>query len=485
LLQFSACLAIITLVPDKISFSKVVFLMTTESLSTKVKLAYGVGDLGPALVSAVSGFFLNVFLLEVAGLAPATAALIFVIVKIWDSMNDPLVGSLTDKTNTRWGRRRPWLLFGAIPFALAYYLQWQVPELSDGGKFWYYLLVALLLDTGFTAVNVPYAALTPELAKTYDERTSLNAYRFGFSILGGMFGAFFQAVILDSYRQQGNVEAGYALSAGIIAAIIIISNVITFAFTSEGEFSQDDQEEIGFFEGVRIAFNNRPFLYVTVIYLLAWLAIQFVQNNLLLYVKYWVGAEDQFQWLILILQGGAFIFLMVWTQISKRIGKQNVYYAGMIFWIIASLALWFVPRNNITPIYFIALIASVGVSVAYLIPWSLLPDVVDLDELNTGQRREGIYYGFFVFLQKLGISVGLAISNLILGATGYIAPETAAAALNPTQPAPVLTALRAFVSLAPILIILASIVVVYLYPITKERHQEILAQLEKRRNKSM
>jgi GPH family glycoside/pentoside/hexuronide:cation symporter len=452
----------------------------SSSLNFVAKLAYGVGDLGPAIVSTINGFFLNAFLIEVAGIRPATAALIFLLVKIWDAVNDPLVGMLTDRTKTRWGRRRPWLLFGAVPFALAFYLQWVVPDWSDTGLFWYYLVVALLLDTGFTAVNVPYAALTPELTGDYDERTSLNAYRFSFSILGGTLAAFFHAVIVSGYEGTA-VLHGYLLSAGIWAGVIVLSNLITFAFTRESHFQQEMLEQIPFFQGLKIAFSNRAFIYVTLIYLLAWLAIQFVQNNLILYVKYWGQAEDQFQWLLLVLQVGSFIFLLIWSRLSQRLGKQNVYYIGTAFWIAAGVILFFAPAGNVTWLFILGPIASIGVSVCYLIPWSLLPDVVDLDEVETGQRREGIFYGFFVFLQKLGISLGLAASNLILDATGYVKPAYAGASLAPVQPEGVLLALRVFVGLVPGVILLLSYVVMARYPINRERHAEIRAILAARR----
>lgn len=440
------------------------------------KLAFGAGDLGPAIVATINGFFLNAFLIEVAGIRPASAALIFLIIKIWDSINDPIIGTLTDRTNTRWGRRRPWLLFGSIPFALAYFLHWLVPDLGDTGKFFYYLLVALLLDIGYTAVNVPYAALTPELTDDYDERTSLNAYRFSFSILGGTIAAFVHTVIIGSFEGPA-VLRGYAISAAIWAAVIVLSNIITFAYTEERHFKERPEEQLGFFAGLRIVFRNRPFLYVTAIYLLSWLALQFVQNNLILYVNYWANGLDQFQWLLLALQITTFIFLIIWNRVSQRIGKQQVYYLGTAAWIAASIGLFFVPRGNITWLYLIAPIAAIGVSVVYLIPWSLMPDVIDLDELETGRRREGIYYGFFVFLQKLGISAGLAISNLILDFTGYLKPAYPGAPAVADQPTAVLTALRLFVSFVPAVILLLSYIVVYYYPISRGRHAEIRAQL--------
>lgn len=448
-----------------------------EKLSRWTKLAFGVGDLGPAIVAAINGFFLNAFLLDVAGLRPAAVGTIFLIAKIWDAVNDPIIGALTDRTRSRWGRRRPWLLFAAIPFGLAFFLQWIVPPLGDVEKFFYYLVVAILLDSAYTAVNVPYAALTPELSHDYDERTSLSSYRFSFSILGGVLAAFLHTIILGFYD---NPFQGYMSSAAVWAFFIIIPNFITFAFTREVHYLEERPKGPGFFEGLKIAFRNKAFVYVTVIYLLSWLSIQFVQNNLLLYVKYWIGAEEQFGILILAVQFSAFVFLLFWTRVSQRIGKKSVYFMGMAFWVLVAIGLFFVQPGQVGLLFFLAILAGAGVSIGYLIPWSMLPDVIELDELETGQRREGIFYGFFVFLQKLGISLGIAISNYALELTGYI--NQVPGNPQPIQPDNALLALRIFVSLAPAAILLISFWVVAAYPITRESHQSMRAELERRRN---
>lgn len=446
---------------------------STPKLSFGRKLAFGIGDLGPALVASIQGFFLNAFLLDIAGIRPAAAGIIFLIVKIWDSVNDPIIGRLTDRTNTRWGRRRPWLLFGAIPFGLAWFLQWLVPDLGPNGLFWYYLVVALLLDTGFTAVNVPYTALTPELSQDYDERTSLNSFRFSFSILGGLAALVIHSILIDAFP---SVTQGYAISAAVMGGIIVLSNFITFAFTEESHFKEAaEEDDPGFIEGVKIALRNRPFLYVVAIYLMSWLCIQFVQANMLLYVRYWVGGEDRFIQLAFALQVSAFVFLLMWSKLSQKWGKQKVYYVGMSFWIFVEIAIFFVQPGQFNLVLGLAVLAGVGVSVGYLIPWSMLPDVVELDELETGQRREGIYYGFFVFLQKLGISLGLALSNFALEAAGYINAEDLSNL--PEQPTAVLTALRIFVSFVPAVILLLSFPIVRRYPITREKHAEILAAI--------
>ncbi len=444
-----------------------------QRLPILTKLAFGAGDIGPAIVAAVNGFFLNAFLLQVAKLDPVSVGIIFLIAKIWDSVNDPIIGWLTDHTATRWGRRRPWLLFGAIPFGLAFWMHWIVPPLDSTGLFWYYLIVAILLDTAFTAVNVPYTALTPELTADYDERTSLNTFRFSFSIIGGVIAAALHLPIVSMFPDP---KIGNAVSAAIWSFFLIVPNFITFAFTKETHFKQSDTEEIPFFEGLKTAFSNRAFIYVTVIYLLSWLCIQFVQNNLYLYVQFWIGPEaaSQFSLLVIGVQFSAFIFILIWSKVSEKLGKQGVYYAGMGFWILVEIAIFFIPRGNITPLYVLAPLAGVGVAVGYLIPWSMLPDVIELDELETGQRREGLFYGFFVLLQKLGISLGIAMSNFALAAAGFNADL-------PAQPESVLTTLRIFVSFVPAAILLLSFLVVRAYPITRARHAEIRAQLAARK----
>jgi GPH family glycoside/pentoside/hexuronide:cation symporter len=447
-----------------------------EKLSPLTKLAFGVGDLGPAIVAAINGFFLNAFLLDVAGLRPAVAGAIFLIVKIWDAVNDPIMGTLTDRTRTRWGRRRPWLLFAAIPFGLFFFLQWIVPPLDDFGKFWYYLVVALLLDAAYTAVNVPYAALTPELTHDYDERTSLSSYRFSFSILGGVLAAFLHTIIVGAFA---NVFTGYAVSAAIWAFFLIVPNFITFAFTRESHFKEERPQGPGFIEGLRVAFANRAFIHVTLIYMLSWLSIQFVQTNLILYVKYWIGAESQFGTLVLAVQVSSFLFLLLWARVSQRIGKQSTYYIGMTFWIAVEVVLFFAQPGQVPLLFVLAILAGAGVSIGYLIPWSMLPDVIELDELQTGQRREGVFYGFFVFLQKFGISLGLALSNFALEAAGYVNQVPGSEA--PVQPPSVLMALRIFVSLVPALILLTSFLVVRAYPITREKHAQMRLELARRR----
>jgi GPH family glycoside/pentoside/hexuronide:cation symporter len=163
-----------------------------EKLSLATKLAYGAGDLGPAITANIGVFFALFFFTNVAGLGAGLAGSILMIGKIWDAINDPMVGVLSDRTKHPSGRRLPWMLYGAIPFGITFFLQWIVPHFSNDktanswSLFWYYVIIAIVFNTFYTVVNLPYTALTPELTQDYNERTSLNSFRFSFSIGGSI-----------------------------------------------------------------------------------------------------------------------------------------------------------------------------------------------------------------------------------------------------------------------------------------------------------
>lgn len=454
---------------------------TTDKLSRKTKLAYGAGDLGAAISSAINGFFLLNFLINVAGLRPGVAGSIFLIVKIWDAVNDPLVGWLTDRTVSRMGRRRPWLLFGAIPFGLAFFLQWVVPPLDAAGLFWYYLVVAILLDFAFTAVNVPYAAMTAELTQDYDERTRLSSVRLSFSIVGGVLAAFFHGIIVSLFPEDPKL--GYAVSAAIWAVFIAGPTFITFFGTKEPDFAINAKAADtgpGFVEGLKIALSNKAFILVTIIYMLSWLAMQFAQNNLQIFTKDWIQLDMQlFSFLLLAIQFSSFVWILIWAKVSERIGKQNVYYLGALFFVAALMGLFFLQPGQVAGTFVMAVMAGIGISVGYLVPWSMVPDVVELDELQTGRRREGIFYGFFVFLQKMGLALGLFVSGWVLDLAGYI--NATPGQPDPVQPASALLAMRVLIGPVSAVILLLSFLAVRAYPITRQRHAEIRAELAKRK----
>lgn len=463
-----------------------------KRLSLPTKLAYGAGDLGPAITANIGVFFALFFFTNVAGLSAGLAGSILMIGKIWDAINDPMIGVMSDRTKHPWGRRLPWMFYGAIPFGIFFFLQWIVPHFSadktanNWALFWYYVVIGIFFNSFYTAVNLPYTALTPELTQDYNERTSLNSFRFTFSIGGSILSLILAQIIFAQLKvpqeQQYIVLAAVCTVLSILPLFLCVWGVKNQVLAFESRRTKTEAEqEIPIPEQLRIAFNNRPFLYVVGIYLCSWLGVQVTASILPYFVVNWMGlAAAEFPKVAIAVQGTALIMLFVWSAVSKRFGKKAVYFMGMIIWIIAQAGLFFLQPGQIGLMYFLATLAGVGVSTAYLIPWSMIPDVIELDELQTGQRREGIFYGFMVLLQKFGLAIGLFLVGQALEFSGFV--ETVPGQAAPIQPASALLAIRISIGPLPTIALILGLILAYFYPITKAVHAEILLKLKERKS---
>ena len=460
-----------------------------KKLNLKTKLAYGAGDLGPAITANISVFFLLVFFTNVAGIPAGLAGSILMVGKIWDAVNDPFVGVLTDKTESkRWGRRLPWLLYGAIPFGIFFFLQWIVPTTNVWGLFWYYVIIGVISQVFYTVVNLPYTAMTPELTQDYDERTSLNSIRFAFSIGGSIVSLLLARLIfalIDNRQQQYLVLAGVCAVISVLGLFWCVWGTRDRVLAFEAKRTQSEESEsIPFGEQIKIVFNNKPFLFVIGIYLFSWLGVQITASVIPYFVIYCMRLKESDVPTVMIgVQGTALLMLFVWGALSKRVGKKAVYFMGMFLWIIAATGLFFLQPGQIGLMYVLAVLAGSGVSVAYLVPWSMMPDVIELDELQTGQRREGVFYGFMVLLQKFGLAFGLFLVGIALQASGFEENVPGQTEL-PIQPDAALSAIRIAVGPIPILCLICGLFLTYFYPITREMHAEMLLKLEEKRKNS-
>ncbi len=532
-----------------------------EKLNFTTKLAYGAGDFGPAITANILVFYLLFFFTDVAGLSPGLAGSILMVGKIADAINDPIIGVLSDRTRSLWGRRLPWMLFGAIPFGFLYCLQWIIPHFSDiktvndWGLFAYYIFIAILFNLAFTIVNLPYTALTPELTRDYNERTRLNSFRFTFSIGGSILSLilfilislaypdnpakmyFFLGLscatlsvvaifwctlrmqergarpilnpsqkkglgilllgigaIIGLYSLWGIVLLGkafdfFSLFALLLSILLLLFGITLIYATPEPHLVDEDayrdtaaaqlEPSIPFREQLQIVFSNRPFVYVIGIYLCSWLAVQLTASILVYFVVgYMQLSESQSGFVALAVQGTALLMLFFWQAVSQRLDKKVVYFMGMTVWIIAQVGLFSLQPGQISLMYVLAIMAGVGVSVAYLIPWSMVPDVIELDELNTGMRREGIFYAFMVLLQKFGLALGLFLVGIALETAGFV--ERSAGQAIPVQPASALLAIRIAVAPLPAIALICGLILAYFYPLTREVHAQIRLQLQER-----
>lgn len=445
-----------------------------ERLPLRVKLGYGAGDLAGSLMTTITGFFLTAFLLDVVRLRPAAVAAVFLAAQLADAAVDPFIGLLADRTRTRWGRKRAWLLFGAAPLGVVYVLQWVVPP--GGWAFAYVLVVSVLLRAAISATSIPHAALTPDLTPDDDERTQLQRYRFSFALGGSLVAVALHPVLVG--LGGDDVARGHLVSALVVGLLMALAVLVEYRSTYERPDPPPAGARPRLSAELGVCLRNRSFLALTGVFLFSWLSLLLVQNNLLLYVRYAAGVEDAFTTILVVFQLSAIAFLGVWSVACRRAGRKPVYVAGIAVWSVALLALWWAPPGRPLPYHGVAFLVGAGAAVAYLIPWSMLPDVVAEDELRTGVRREGVYYGVFVLVQQAGLSLGLAGSNLALEAAGYVNPEVAGEVA--AQPGSVATTLRALVSLVPLALLLLSLPFLRAYPITRARHAEIEAALADR-----
>ena len=461
-------------------------LRKTEKLSWKTKISYGVGELAGAIPGNILVFFFLFFLTNIAGLNPSQAGTILLLAKAWDAFNDPLIGWLSDRTRSPLGRRYPWMLYGAFPLGIGFFLQWLIlPTTNQWVMFAYYSTIALLFYTAVTAVLLPFNALAAELTSSYDERTSLISFKSGFSIGGSILSLILAQVIFGlvpspskQYLILGAVCAGLAIAA-VYLSVWGTYRHYQLLQTKSSPIEQQPNQRI--WQQLKIALSNRPFLYLIGIYLCSWLGVQVTAAILPYFVIDWMKLpEYHFTQMALAVQGTALSMMFIWGALSRRVEKKVIYCMGIPMTICASGGLFLLQPGQIALMYIWAVMAGIGISTAYLVPWSMLPDVVDLDELKTGQRREGIYYGFLVQLQKLGVAMALFLVGQILDWTGFISKVPGVT--SPTQPDSALWAIRVIIGPMTILSLVVGLILSYFYPITRAAHGEILLKLKQRRN---
>ncbi len=455
---------------------------TQQHLSVWRKLAFGVGDSGFSLTSTALALLYLFFLVNVVGLDPAAAGVSIGVGRIWDALNDLFVGTLSDRTRSRWGRRRPYLLFGAVPFGLAFILMWLVPPTDQQALLLiYYTAMYILFDTLFTLTNVPYIALTPEIAPTYDERTSLHSYRMAFSIGFGLIGAIAPLALVNAIAgpdpAPAELRSAYAAMAVMLGVISIFPIYITFFAVRENpEYQSLPAPSLR--QSFRIAAANKSFLIAVGIYLLTWMPIDLIQFVLVFLLSDYFGlSTDDVNVVFALLFGTAILALPLWVWVSRRWNKNRAYQVGIAFLAVVLVVMSFAPPGYPMLIAALAILAGIGLSAAHAIPLAMLPDTIEWDELRSSNRQEAAYYSVVTLIQKLIGAVTIALTGSILAATGYVQSNDGGV----TQPASAIDAIRLLSGLLPAAIFTAGIVLSFFYPLTRDRHMRLLKAIEKKR----
>ena len=469
-----------------------------KRLSGWVKLIYGSGDLGMATYGTLRQFFYAIFLTDVVGLDPRLASFAAVIGVIWDAINDPLVGRLSDRTRTRWGRRRPFIAAFAVPYALGFALLWWAPPWdSQILRMISVTLAFMLSDTLQTLVVVPFMTLTAEMTDDYDERTELTGYRMAFNLLASLATAVAAPMIVNGVVQGGGTaQQGYVLVASIFGGASVLPFLLIAALVREKPSPATVEQQLSFGRALRAVWANIPFRFATGLYVLNWIAVDLVALMIPYFLLYWVGQGDllmtvsvfgdetAIQSVVLgLMLATAMISVPLWTWLSGRVGKRAAYLIGMGFWALIQSAILLVRPGQMNLLIALAVLSGLSVSTAHVLPEAIFPDVIDWDELRTHTRQEGAFYGAKNFFRKLTGALAIFLGLQMLGWFGYQSPPAGAAVFRQADSA--LTAIRVMTGPGGLVLVLAAMAIAWYYPLTREKHRRVVRVLDRRRRRDV
>lgn len=447
--------------------------MKKTKLPVLTKLGYGVADFGGNLFFTATAFVLLNYLTDVLGLDAVLAGLALMIARIWDAIYDPIIGFLSDRTKTRFGRRRPFMLGGSIPLCIAMIVMFTNPallissKLSQAFLFTYATVTYIILCTAYSTVNIPYSSLGPELTSDYHERSSLNGYRFVFAAAGTLLGA---GLALPIVALAPNKDLGFVLMGMIFGLVLLGSTLITIFSVKESPATKA-AISMSFLKTYSEVFKNKAFLLILAVFVLEIMGLTIASGIMIYYFKYILIAESMTSYAIVIMILTAIVFIPVSVVTSKQIGKKLTYATGLIVFAISLMIIFFLGQIlGTTFVLLMMIVTGIGMGFFYATPFAIVADAIEYDYLRTGERREGAFFGIWTWGLKIGQALAGFLMGIILEAMGYVAnliPQTPLAQL----------AIRLFLGPISATIFIIAAIVLFFYPITEKRYKAILDQI--------
>ncbi|XP_069461974.1 sphingosine-1-phosphate transporter MFSD2B [Ambystoma mexicanum] len=473
-----------------------------EKLSIYSKVCFAVGGVPNQVASSASAFFLQIYLLDIAQISPFEACLVMSIGKTWGGITDPVIGFVVNKSKwTKIGRLMPWMI-GCTPFMIvSYFFLWSVPPFVTG-RVWWYLAFYCLYQALTTCFHVPYSTLTMFLSTDQKERDSATAYRMTMEVLGTLIGAALQGQIVASAHTsdhciisnvtenltetstdlsvplhnqtellhfpdlQSHAEHVYMLAAGIIGGLYLICTVVLFIGVKEKDdpYAKRSGKVISFFRGFKLSIRHWPYLSLTASFLFISAAVQLEQSNFVLFCTHAAGLQDHFQYLVLSILISAVVSVPFWQWFLQRFGKKMAAFG--ISWMIP-FAVMLVTIPSLAVAYVVAVTSGLSIAASLLLPWSMLPDVVDDFRLQNPQAKglETLFYSSYVFFTRMSAGIALGISALCLQFSGYRSGAC-------KQSEGVIITLKLLVGAVPAVMIVLGLIILIFYPITEERRKE-------------
>ena len=442
-----------------------------ERLTLKTRIGYGIGDIAICLYWSGVGLYLLYFYTDVVGISGSLAGLIYFIGMAWDAATDPFMGYIAERTRTKWGVYRPYLLFGNVPLALSFVLLFWVPPLEGSSLFFFLLFANLLHRTCFTLVSVPFSSLTPRITSDSQERTNLT----GFRMLGAQTGTNLMALLAFPiiFWVGGDDESmGFIVLASVAGITAIFIHSITFITVKEPDNDQGIERVGGSLaDAARAIGKNKPFWLVFSATLIVGITTIFFGNNLIYYTKYALDLHEH-QGTILFTSGiVAFLSIPIWWIISNRLGKKITWLISSTLTLSSLILFYFYDIKTLNELLFLVAFIGFGSGAGGILFWSMLPDTIEYGEVLTGVRSESSLYGFMTFAQKGSIAIAVLILGWVLDAIGYQA--------NQAMSEGTIYNMKIIMTLIPILGISCSLIIIYFYPIDSKMHKDLLRQLQK------
>ncbi|OHB64062.1 MAG: hypothetical protein A2168_06145 [Planctomycetes bacterium RBG_13_50_24] len=442
-----------------------------QKLSIKEKIGYSLGDSAANFIFQTVMMFLMIFYTDVLGISGVVAGWIFLATRIFDAVNDPMMGAIADRTNTRWGKFRPWVLITAIPFGIIGVLMFTAPNLSQNSKIIYAFITYNLMMIMYTINNVPYCAMTGVLTGDSIERTGLSQYRFIFAMLATLVVQSF-APELVKYFGKGDDAKGYQLTMTVFCSLAVIFFFITF-FTTKERVKPDPKQKTSLKMDIKdLVFNPA---WVAIVFLTIFIFIYLSLRGAMTpyYFKYYVGREDllgKFNMLGMIVTLGC---ILLAKPLAIRFGKRNIFLVCLFLTAVFASAYVFIPRDAIAIMFILQVLVSGCYAPTIPMLWAMMADVADYGEWKTGRRATGMTFSATTFGLKMGLALGGALTGWLLSYYGYVA--------NQEQTELALKGIRLMMSIIPAIPFFVGVFILFFYRINKHTEFQMTRELIERR----
>ncbi|WP_082096638.1 MFS transporter [Paenibacillus wulumuqiensis] len=436
----------------------------SHKLSVLEKLSYGSGDLAINFYWSMVLTYMLFFYTDVVKLPAAVVGTMFLLVRILDGFIDLGMGAIIDRTQTRWGKLRPFILFGAVPMAIVGILCFSAPDFGMTGKIVYAYITYIAIMAMMSFIGTPYGALTSAMTQNPLERVSLSSYRIVGSMIGSIIVSVMTPIIIGHFW-PGNNQVGYRNTLMIYSVFALVFYMICFAGTRE-RVAAKKAVPLPFRKSARVLLLNKPLLLITFIYLVFQAAAGIRSSISIYYVNYNLDRTDLLSLFMLITFGGNLIGTLAAPLLTKWLEKKNAIILGLSGTIISGVALFLTDYSNLPMVIFWTLLSSLIGGMPAAVIWGALPDTVEYSEWKTGHRTEGLIYGIFSFGQKLSIAISGALSGYILQVTGYV-PEA-------VQTSTALTGIAFLLCLLPAILSALGIIAALFYKLDSRLFNRIL-----------